>query len=224
MQKIDEISIRIKSMRETLGLNQEEFAQKVGVSRSIIANIETGVSKPKYPDLVKIATVGRVTLDWLITGEEASFTPPMTDLRAIKGSEAKPAAAEFYPLIDKVTAGDFAANAYADNIVEYYPVNFVRKNCFLVEVEGESMTHQDPDLSLSPGDLLLVDPMETVTPGDLVIVKLTSTRHMVKQFFRTKDGIELRSYNPSHPTIYISDDQLEYIFRVVYHQPRGRRR
>lgn len=224
VQNIDELHLRVKSIRENLGLNQEEFANILGISRSIVANIETNVSKPKYPDLVRIAKIGNVTLDWLITGDPDDFTPPITDLKTLKGSEARPASAQIYPLIDKVTAGDFSANVYPENIVEYYPVNYIRKNCFLVEVEGDSMTHHDPDLSIPPGDLLLVDPLETVTPGDLVIVKLTSTRHMVKQFFKTKDGIELRSYNPAHPTIYITDDQLEYIYRVVYHQPRGKRR
>lgn len=224
MQYVDTIHQRIKAVRDNLGLNQEEFARAIGVSRSIIANIETNVSKPKYPDLINIAQVGNVTLDWLITGEESSFTPPVTDLKTLKGSDAKPAHAVLYPLIDKVTAGDFSANAHQDNIVEYYPVNFVRKNCFLVEVEGDSMTCDDPDQSIQAGDMLLVDPVETVTPGDLVVVKLTSTRHMVKQFFISKDGIELRSLNPSHPSIFITPDQLEYIFRVVYHQPRGRRK
>gem|GEM_PF-3928213 len=207
-----------------MGVNQEEFASITGISRSSIGNYETNVSKPKYPDLIKIAKIGNVTLDWLLTGEESSFTPPVTDLKTLKGSDAKPAHAVLYPLIDKVTAGDFSANAHQENIVEYYPVNFVRKNCFLVEVEGDSMTCDDPDQSIQAGDLLLVDPVETVTPGDLVVVKLTSTRHMVKQFFISKDGIELRSLNPSHPSIFITPDQLEYIFRVVYHQPRGRRK
>lgn len=207
-----------------LGVNQEEFASMTGISRSSIGNYETNVSKPKYPDLVNIARIGNVTLDWLITGEESSFTPPITNLKELKGSEGRPANATLYPLVDKVTAGDFSANVHQDNIVEYYPVNYVRKNCFLVEVEGDSMTSEDPDLSISPGDLLLIDPIETVTPGDLVVAKLTSTRHMIKQFFISKDGIELKSYNPNHPSIFITQDQLEYIFRVVYHQPKGRRK
>ncbi len=221
----ENLGSRIKAIRDKLGISQAQFAEKIGVnSGAVIGNWEKGLNEPKIEQIIKISELGKVTMDWLTKGVESTFTPPVTDLSEIKGSDARPAKAEFYPLIDKVTAGDFATNAYPDNIVEYYPVNYIRKNCFLVEVEGDSMTHQDPDLSLTPGDLLLVDPLETVTPGDLVIVKLTSTRHMVKQFFRTKDGIELRSYNPSHPTIYITEDQLEYVFRVVYHQPRGKRR
>ena len=223
-KNMENIFLRVKAVREKLGINQEDFGKLLGVSRATIGNFETNFSKPKIAELIKIAEIGNVTLDWLLKGEESTFTPPITNLKELKGSEARPANATLYPLVDKVTAGDFSANVHQDNIVEYYPVNYVRKNCFLVEVEGDSMTSEDPDLSISPGDLLLIDPIETVTPGDLVVAKLTSTRHMIKQFFISKDGIELKSYNPNHPSIFITPDQLEYIFRVVYHQPKGRRK
>ena len=37
---------RIKELRSRLGLTQEEFSSKIGLSRNFIAQIETGTKKP----------------------------------------------------------------------------------------------------------------------------------------------------------------------------------
>jgi len=216
---------RIKSLREMSGLSQEEFGKKIDTKLSAISMWERDQRKPDSHELLyRIAKEFNVTLDWLLTGEESTFKPPITDLKTLKGSDARPSNAQFYPLIDRVTAGDYSANVVSEHIVEYFPVNYHRKDCFLVEVDGDSMTSSDPEISISPGDLLLVDPIEVVSPGDLVVAKLTTTRHMVKQFFISDDRIELRSFNPSQPSIFITSDQLEYIFRVVFHQPKGKKK
>jgi len=151
---------RVRSLREMRGLSQEEFGNIIDQKISTISMWERDQRKPDSHELLqKISKEFNVTLDWLITGEESTFTPPITDLHTLRGSEARPSTAQFYPLVDRVTAGDFSANVASDNIVDYFPVNYHRKDCFLVEVDGDSMTSEEPDQSILPGDLLLVDPI-----------------------------------------------------------------
>lgn len=65
-----DISDKIKYIRdELLNLSQEAFAMKIGVTRVTIRNWENGISKPVVSNLLMIAMVGNVTLDYLIFDE-----------------------------------------------------------------------------------------------------------------------------------------------------------
>lgn len=54
---------RIKECRESLGLTQEEFAEKVGLSGNQIARIERGESFPRLDNLILILNTLGVSAD-----------------------------------------------------------------------------------------------------------------------------------------------------------------
>ena len=62
---------RLKKARLLTGLEQEPFADLVGMVRGTVSNYETGKTKPRRIYLEKIAEVTGVTVHWLLTGEEA---------------------------------------------------------------------------------------------------------------------------------------------------------
>ncbi len=67
-----EFGERIYNLRKKSGLSQEEFADKLGVSRQAVSKWETGQS---VPDSEKAAAIGAffgVSLDWLINGTETA--------------------------------------------------------------------------------------------------------------------------------------------------------
>lgn len=67
-----EFGERIYNLRKKSGLSQEEFADKLGVSRQAVSKWETGQS---VPDSEKAAAIGAffgVSLDWLINGTETT--------------------------------------------------------------------------------------------------------------------------------------------------------
>ncbi|MDE7075755.1 MAG: helix-turn-helix domain-containing protein, partial [Clostridia bacterium] len=67
-----EFGERIYNLRRKCGLSQEEFADKLGVSRQAVSKWETGQS---VPDSEKAAAIGAyfgVSLDWLINGVESA--------------------------------------------------------------------------------------------------------------------------------------------------------
>lgn len=46
---------RVEEFRKNMGLNQEEFAKKIGVSRQTISSIETGKYNPSLDLAFKLA-------------------------------------------------------------------------------------------------------------------------------------------------------------------------
>ena len=62
--------IRIKMLREKLGISQYELAQKVGISQVCLCRYETGERSPSYQILKRIANELDCTVDYLI-GESA---------------------------------------------------------------------------------------------------------------------------------------------------------
>lgn len=64
---------RIRKIRNALKLNQEEFGEKLGVSRSVVVNAELGRANPNNLFINHIADVYHVNRHWLETGEGEMF-------------------------------------------------------------------------------------------------------------------------------------------------------
>ena len=67
------ISERFKQLRYELGKSQTEFGAGIGVSRSVINNIERGVTEPSDVFLNHLCDVYNVNRAWLETGEGELF-------------------------------------------------------------------------------------------------------------------------------------------------------
>lgn len=67
------ISENIKALRKAKGLTQEAFAERIGVSRGMVANLEYDkLQEPekKLPLLKRISTEFDVPLEWILNGGE----------------------------------------------------------------------------------------------------------------------------------------------------------
>lgn len=77
------LSDRIKAVRIKTGLSQTEFGAKIGVSRSVIQNLEdeNRLTNPqrKEPLFRLICTEFNVSYDWLMKGQGEMILPPTTD-------------------------------------------------------------------------------------------------------------------------------------------------
>lgn len=67
------ISERFKQLRGELGKSQTEFGAGIGVSRSVINNIERGVTEPSDVFLNHMCVIYNVNREWLETGEGEMF-------------------------------------------------------------------------------------------------------------------------------------------------------
>lgn len=59
---------RIKKIRETLNLTQEEFGKKIGTARNTIANYESGNRKPSNAIITSICREFDINEEWLRYG------------------------------------------------------------------------------------------------------------------------------------------------------------
>ena len=66
-----EIGKRISKLRELLGYNQEQYSEKLNISRSALSKIEIGQRSPSLELLAEIAELSGVTLDYLAFGRVA---------------------------------------------------------------------------------------------------------------------------------------------------------
>lgn len=64
---------RLKNLRKTLGLTQQEFADRIGVNRGNIATYETRNGNPGTSVIALICREFNVNEDWLRTGEGEMF-------------------------------------------------------------------------------------------------------------------------------------------------------
>lgn len=64
---------RIKELRKTLGLTQQEFGEKIKVKRNTIATYEMGRSEPSDSAISLICVTFNVNEDWLRTGTGEMF-------------------------------------------------------------------------------------------------------------------------------------------------------
>ena len=69
------LSEKIYACRKKQGLSQEKLAEKLGVSRQAVSKWETGESEPEISKLNAIAQTFGVTVDWLLSDEEAAPMP-----------------------------------------------------------------------------------------------------------------------------------------------------
>lgn len=57
---------RIRLLRKSLNLTQDQLAQKIGASKSLVCSYETGRKEAGYKNLIGIARALNTTTDWLL--------------------------------------------------------------------------------------------------------------------------------------------------------------
>lgn len=80
---------RLKKLRKTLDLTQQEFADRIGIKRNSLANYETGRNTPIDAIIVSICREFNVNENWLRTGEGEMFIK-LTRVKKLLLSSAKP--------------------------------------------------------------------------------------------------------------------------------------
>lgn len=70
--ELDAIGDRLREERVKAGISQRELARRLGLSASLISQLESGLSKPSVGTLYAIVTELGLSLDRVIRGEEFS--------------------------------------------------------------------------------------------------------------------------------------------------------
>lgn len=75
--------IRLKELREKKGISQRELAKMLGFSQGTVGNWESGIRKPTYKTLYKIADLFNVSVDYLMGNTDAPNGFMVPDLKTI---------------------------------------------------------------------------------------------------------------------------------------------
>lgn len=71
----EEVSKRMMLLLSKLGLNKNQFAQKLGCANVVIGNITNLRNLPSFEFLYRLKTFdNRIDLNWLVSGEGSPFT------------------------------------------------------------------------------------------------------------------------------------------------------
>lgn len=68
-----DFSERLKKLRKDSGLTQVDVASKLGISQQAYASWERGVKKPTQDNLVKIAQILNVSVDYLVGNSQETL-------------------------------------------------------------------------------------------------------------------------------------------------------
>lgn len=81
--------IRLKELRDSLGLTQAEFGKSVGIAKSTYNNYETGIRDPKSDFWIAVAQKYGVTIDYLMGFSD--------DPHSVEANKKSPSTTEVVP-------------------------------------------------------------------------------------------------------------------------------
>lgn len=149
-QSVVAVAENLRNIREQRGLSLDQLAGRTGVSKSMLRQIEKGMSSPTISTIWKIANGLRVSFTALLRkpmaeAEVGNFMGE-SPLTAVSGRyrlfplipfEPQQAFETYYVEIDPDTV--FAGEPHEGNVYEYL---FVLQGAFAVSVEGKTYTVQ----------------------------------------------------------------------------------
>lgn len=77
MTNLKTIGARVRELRIAEGIGQQELASIIGISRSTLAGIETGIDRGGIETMVAIADHYKVPMDWLLDRTLPPGAPPV---------------------------------------------------------------------------------------------------------------------------------------------------
>lgn len=109
---------RLKKLRKELNLTQEEFAQKIGYTRTAISAWEIGRNEPSNDDMVKLANYFNVSTDYLLgkTNERNVSHSDIPEIRQIERGAKNMSQKDREKMVNMVKAAfEEAFNENSDN-------------------------------------------------------------------------------------------------------------
>ena len=70
-----DVKDRIRAIRKAAGLTQQEMADKLGISQSVIGNYESGRRQPVDAAVAHICATFGINVEWLHTGTGDMYAP-----------------------------------------------------------------------------------------------------------------------------------------------------
>ncbi|WJQ85064.1 LexA family transcriptional regulator [Streptococcus parasuis] len=214
---------KLKQKREELGLEQQELAELIGVSKQAYFKWEKGFSKPTKANIAKLEKVLKVPEGYLSEDEISSLYKQLTEpnqekaityVRDLVSSQKVISIAEKrseYRVYEKLSAG-IGASVYGDLDYDVVYYNEELPHDFASWVDGNSMepTYQN-------GEVALIRETGFDYDGAVYAVVWDSQTY-IKKVYREEEGLRLVSINKDYPDKFAPfDENPRVIGKIVGH-------
>lgn len=197
------IATNIKHLRKQLGYTQEQFAQRVGIKRSLVGAYEEGRAEPRLHTLTKIAEVLNVTVDQLINLDLTKGIPTSAERVKVLSITVDANDKENIELVpQKAAAGylnGFADPEYVAELPKFHLPNLPSNATYRAfEISGDSM---DP---LASGTIVIgqyVESLKSINNGKTYVLVTRKEGVVYKRVF---------NYLEEKGKLYLASDNKMY--------------
>lgn len=180
-------------LRKRRGLSQQQFADKIGLTRSAVGMYETGRREPDFETLETIADFFNVNMDVLLGKQNPNVSPtlpsniiPMPEMRRV-------------PLIGTIACG--TPILAAENFDGEVDIPAEIHADFALRCKGDSMINA----RIYDGDIVYIRQQEEVEHGEIAAV-LIDDAATLKRVYLYDDHISLEAENPQYrPIVHWGD-------------------
>jgi transcriptional regulator with XRE-family HTH domain len=199
----------LKVLREKARLTQMEFAEKIGINRSTIADYETGSYNPKHQRLVRIAAFFNTTVDQLISGHVGKTDTNSQDtlrVLAITVDKSGDENIEFVP--QHAQAGylkGYSDLEFLSALPKFSLPKLPRGTHRAFEIAGDSMP------PIKSGSIVVgayVENVRDITDNERYILVTRDTGIVFKRVKRGIKTLQLISDNVNYPPYLIAEEDL----------------
>lgn len=174
---------RLKELRVSRGLTQDDLARELNLVKSSISMYENGKRKPSFEVLEAIADYFNVNMDTLYSSAPV-FVPSLKRV----------------PMLGYAAAGQPLENL--DGQDTYYVETDSRYAVdFCITVRGDSMINA----GINDGDIVFVKSQPEVPNGKIACVEIDNEKVCIKRFYKTDTGVMLVSENPKYAPLQFSE-------------------
>lgn len=186
---------KLKSLRITKNLTQEELADALGTSKQVISRYETNQRSPKIDIVQQYAERLGVPLTYFADNEIpiASNIIPMPKMNKI-------------PLLGTIACG--TPILAAENIEDEIDIPEHIHADFALRCKGDSMIGAD----IQDGDIVYIKQQDEVLPGQIAAVLIEDAATLKRFYYDAGAGIvTLVAENPTIPPQIYSGETLDHI-------------
>lgn len=221
------IGERFKKLREELGLTQEEFGEKLGVTRQAIYQIEKGLRTPGIKFIVKASEIFNVPISYFLDEESLVITRDekyylFSIIKSLDEEERKKVLDFLYkmkgipvkkiPVLGYVRAGEPLLVNPENEPIKYLELPYEEtKNVeYALIVKGDSMV----DSKIYEGDYLLVNEKMQWENNSLVVA-IINGKATLKRLVYENGKWKLKPSNKNYPEIELNGNDDIKIIKVV---------
>ncbi len=216
------ISSNIKFLRKKKGITQQQFADNIGIKRSLVGAYEEDRADPKYDLLKKIALYFDVSIDDFVneTITEKWVSPSKknaTGLRVLSISVDRDDNENIELVPVKASAGylnGYADPEYVSKLPKFYLPMFKQGTYRAFEIKGDSM------LPLPSGTIIIGEYVENwadVKPNETYVIVSRSEGVVYKRIgnrFKENKKLKLISDNPVYDPYEVSGEDILEIWKA----------